>query len=99
MKQVAGFAKLAGTWTTSSAVSRLQSPRGAAVAHEQTRIRAVRINNGSHDGLMGASSVSCGLRLEQAGAAFQARTGPIRHRRTPEHPWGQGREAGGALSA
>src|SRR5215475_12469702 len=78
MKQVAGLAKLAGTWTTSSALSRVQSPRSEAVASEQTRIKAVSINNESHHGLMGASSVSSGLRLEQAGAAFQAGTGPIR---------------------
>src|SRR5262245_5037956 len=78
MKQVAGLAKLAGTWTTSSALSRVQSPKSEAVASEQTRIKAVSIKNGSHHGLMGASSVSPGLRLEQAGAAFQARTGPIR---------------------
>src|ERR1700737_1158272 len=43
MKQVTGLANVAGTSTTSNALSRGQGPRAGVTASEQTKIRAVSI--------------------------------------------------------
>src|SRR5690348_678014 len=43
MKQETGFSKVAGTCTTSSALSRVQLPRSGVFASEQTKIKAVSI--------------------------------------------------------